>query len=180
MRVVRRDTERTVCMKIGIPTAGATKLQGCAGFRVRTIFMSPMLTHADSDRWTGFGKSKGERREDGGGAEPQERRSTSQQRAPSCPSTSCRVFLTSQPPLHSAAVALQEPSKPPLPALCLAGQAGLTPARCRVPGGTKRREQTQERRKMSARPRGAGLALLVRREAELQQPQALHAIGVVA
>ena len=34
-------------------------------------------------KMTGFGKSKVERREGGGGAEPQERRSTSPQRAPS-------------------------------------------------------------------------------------------------
>ena len=121
-------------------------------------------------------KCKGKRR---GGGWPPTRCPQPPTRGIIVPATPCRAIPTLQAPLLSAAFALQEPSKPPLPALSLAGHAGLAPARCRVPGGSKRREQTQEWRKMTVRPRRAGLALLVRRDADLQQPHALHAIGVV-
>ena len=65
--------------------------QRCAGSRARmsdqkAASAGAQHVHQESVAKKGVvSESKVERREDGGGAEPQERRSTSSQRAPSCP-----------------------------------------------------------------------------------------------
>ena len=77
------------------------------------------------------------------------------------PATSCRVVLTLQPPLLSAAFALQEPSKPPLQALCLAGHAGLTPARCRVPGDRDKQQKSPDGSRALEKGCGTPAALML-------------------
>ena len=76
-------------------------------------------------------KCKGKRR---GGGWPPTRCPQLPPRGIIVPATPCRAIPTLQAPLLSAAFALQEPSKPPLPAL---RTARLRRARCRGTGRSK-------------------------------------------